>query len=128
MARTPIHPGEILGDELRELGISAAELARQLHVPANRISQILRGQRDITADTALRLGRWFGTGPQIWLNLQKTYELDLAQQHSGEILRVITPRKTPHAPMVVEQLRRLAATRRRPQHSTRKPLRYEARG
>jgi addiction module HigA family antidote len=92
MARPPIHPGEILGDELRELGISAAELARQLHVPPNRISQILRGHRDITADTALRLGRWFGTGPQIWLNLQKAYELDVAQQQIGEALDEIEPR------------------------------------
>jgi addiction module HigA family antidote len=92
MARTPIHPGEILGDELRELGISAAELARHIHVPPNRISQILRGQRDITADTALRLGRWFGTGPQIWLNLQKTYELDVAKQQLGDTIEDIEPR------------------------------------
>jgi antitoxin HigA-1 len=93
MARTPIHPGEILGDELRELGISAAELARCLHVPANRVSQILRGQRDITADTALRLGRWFGTGPQLWLNLQIAYDLDLARQELGETLETIQPRE-----------------------------------
>jgi antitoxin HigA-1 len=92
MARTPIHPGEILGDELRELGISAAELARLIHVPPNRISQILRGRRDITADTALRLGRWFGTGPQIWMNLQKAYELDVAQQQLGKALNEIEPR------------------------------------
>jgi addiction module HigA family antidote len=95
MARTPIHPGEILGDELRELGISAAELARLIHVPANRISQILRGKRDITADTALRLGRWFGTGPQLWLNLQRAYDLDVAQQQLGKALDVIEPR-VPH--------------------------------
>jgi addiction module HigA family antidote len=69
MARTPIHSGEILSDELRELGISAAELARAIHVPANWVSQILSGKRNITADTALRLGRWFGTGPHLWLNL-----------------------------------------------------------
>jgi antitoxin HigA-1 len=92
MARTPIHPGEILGDELRELGMSAAELARRIHVPANRVSQILRGQRDITADTALRLGRWFGTGPQLWLNLQHAYDLDVAQQQLGEALDAIEPR------------------------------------
>ncbi len=92
MARTPIHPGEILGDELREIGVSAAELARLIHVPANRVSQILRGKRDITADTALRLGRWFGTGPQLWLNLQYAYDLDVAQQQLGEALNVIEPR------------------------------------
>jgi len=99
MARTPIHPGEILGDELRELGVSAAELARLIHVPANRVSQILRGKRDITADTALRLGRWFGTGPQLWLNLQYAYDLDVAQQQLGETLNMIEPRvpETVHA-------------------------------
>lgn len=92
MSRTPIHPGEILYDELRELGMSAAELARRLHVPANRITQILRGQRNITADTALRLGRWLGTGPQLWLNLQQAYELDLASQRVGEEIEQIAPR------------------------------------
>ena len=94
MPRTPIHPGEILADELAELGISAAELARLIHVPANRISQILAGKRNITADTALRLGRWFGTGPQLWLNLQQAYELDLARQEIGNALEAIEPRTT----------------------------------
>ena len=92
MARRPIHPGEFLADELEELEISAAELARRLHVPANRISQILAGKRDVTADTALRLGRWFGTGPAIWLNLQQAYELDLARQQLGDALEAIEPR------------------------------------
>jgi addiction module HigA family antidote len=73
-----IHPGEILADELREMNISAAELARKLGVPANRITQILHGQRAITADTALRLARWLGTSPELWLNLQMRYELRLA--------------------------------------------------
>jgi addiction module HigA family antidote len=93
MARTPIHPGEILSDELHELGMSAAELARLIHVPANRISQIIAGKRDITADTALRLGRWFGTGAQLWLNLQQAYNLDLARQALGESLEAIEPRR-----------------------------------
>ncbi len=94
MPRTAIHPGEILGDELNEIGISAAALARALHVPTNRITAILNGQRAITADTALRLGRWFGTGPQLWLNLQTTYELRRAEQESGqEIESLITPRR-----------------------------------
>lgn len=92
MSRTPIHPGEILSDEIRELGISAAALARCLHVPANRITQILRGQRNVTVDTALRLGRWFGTGPQLWLNLQQAYELDLARQRVGGEIEQIAPR------------------------------------
>ena len=80
MTRTPIHPGEILADELAELKINASELAREIHVPPNRVSQILAGKRAITAETALRLGKWFGTGPHIWLNLQHTYDLDLIQQ------------------------------------------------
>ena len=89
MARTPIHPGEILGDELEEINLSAAELARNLNVPANRISQIIAGKRNISADTALRLGRYFGTTPDFWMNLQKTYELDLARADvDGEIERL----------------------------------------
>lgn len=93
MARNPIHPGEILADELAELGISAAELARQINVPANRISQILSGKRSVTADTALRLGKWFGTGPKIWLNLQQAYDLDVAQIAIGPELKIIKNRK-----------------------------------
>jgi addiction module HigA family antidote len=81
--RTPIHPGEILKDELDELGISAAELARQMEVPANRIRQILSGRRAVTADTALRLARWFGTSAELWMNLQQTYELEFARQRVG---------------------------------------------
>ena len=92
MTREPIHPGEILADELTELGISAAELARQIKVPANRISKILSGKRSITADTALRLGRWFGTGPKIWLNLQQAYDLDVAALEMGSDLDIIEPR------------------------------------
>lgn len=93
MTRPAIHPGEILADEIQELGISAAELARRLHVPTNRITQILNGKRAISADTALRLGHWFGTGPELWLNLQKSYELRLAQQQIGDrIQKTIEPR------------------------------------
>jgi len=92
VAREPIHPGEFLQDELAELDMSAAELARVIHVPPNRISQILAGKRNISADTALRLGRWFGTGPRIWLNLQQAYELDLAQQRLGDRIDAIEPR------------------------------------
>lgn len=80
MARTPIHPGEFLRDELEELKISPAELARRIAERPSRVRQMLAGRRDVTADTALRLGRWFGTGPDLWLNLQKAYELDLARQ------------------------------------------------
>ncbi len=93
MPRQPIHPGEILADELTEINISAAELARQIRVPANRISQILAGKRSITADTALRLGKWFGTGPKIWLNLQQAYELDVARLEIGSELEEINKRE-----------------------------------
>jgi antitoxin HigA-1 len=93
MARKPIHVGEFLADELKELGLSAAELARVLGVPANRISQILAGKRNVTADTALRLGQYFGTGPQLWLNLQQAYELDLARQQAGAQIARIPQRK-----------------------------------
>jgi antitoxin HigA-1 len=93
MTRPAIHPGEILADELQELGMSAAELARTLHVPTNRITQILNGQRAITADTALRLGQWFGTGPELWLNLQKAYELRLAQQQVGQEIQQTIKRR-----------------------------------
>lgn len=87
MSRTPIHPGEILADELKELGMSAAQLSRILHVPTNRITQILKGQRAVTADTALRLSQWLGTSPEFWLNLQKSYELRLAEQEVGKEIR-----------------------------------------
>src|SRR5438093_13546583 len=83
MARTPIHPGEHLAEELKELGISAAELARQIEVPVNRVTGLINGQRAVTADTALRLGHWFGTSPEYWLNLQKLYELRLAREEVG---------------------------------------------
>jgi len=93
MNRTPIHPGIILGEELDEIGISAAELARQIKIPPNRISQIIAGRRNITADTALRLGKWFGMSAAFWLNLQKSYELRLAQKEIGKELNKITTRE-----------------------------------
>jgi addiction module HigA family antidote len=80
MARTPIHPGEHLAEQLEVLGMSAAELARHLKVPTNRITEILHGRRAITGDTALRLGHFFGTSPEFWLNLQKIYELRRAEE------------------------------------------------
>ncbi|MDM3872532.1 HigA family addiction module antitoxin [Porticoccus sp. W117] len=91
MAREPIHPGEILADELDEIGITATELSRQIDVPPNRISMIVRGMRDITADTALRLGQFFGTGPELWMNLQKAYELDKAKVEIGAKIKKIHP-------------------------------------
>jgi addiction module HigA family antidote len=86
MARTPIHPGEILAEELAAAGLSAAELARLIEVPANRVSQIVAGRRAVTADTALRLGRTFGTSAELWLDLQKMYELDAARAALGASL------------------------------------------
>ena len=84
MTRNAIHPGEHLAEELKELGISAAELARQIDVPVNRVTGIINGQRGITADIALRLGHWFGASPEFWLNLQQLYELRLARKEIGD--------------------------------------------
>ncbi len=87
--KDPIHPGEILADELEEIGMTALALSKRLEVPNNRLYQIINGKRDITADTALRLGQFFGTGPDLWLNLQKAYELDVARQKIGVTLKRI---------------------------------------
>lgn len=93
MSRTPIHPGEHLADALNETGMSAAELARQLRVPTNRITSILNGERAVTADTALRLGHWFGMSGDFWLNLQKLYELRLAENAVGAEIRKLPKRQ-----------------------------------
>jgi addiction module HigA family antidote len=93
MARTPIHPGEILREELEVLGVSAAELARQLNVPTNRITGILNERRAVTADTALRLGHWFGTSAEMWLNMQTLYELRLAEREKAAEIRKLPKRK-----------------------------------
>jgi addiction module HigA family antidote len=79
-----IHPGVHLAEEVKELGMSAAELARQLGVPTNRVTEILNGRRAITGDTALRLAHFFGTTPEFWLNLQSLYELRIAQKRAGK--------------------------------------------
>ena len=86
MIRTAIHPGEHLRQELAELGISASELARQLEVPTNRITGILNRERSLTADTALRLAHWFGSSADFWLNLQKTYDLRIAERDLAKTL------------------------------------------
>lgn len=92
MARTPIHPGEILADELNEIGLSAKRLADVLEVPPNRLYQLLAGKRNVTADTALRLNQYFGMSADFWMNLQSAYELDLARQQNGEAIRRIPKR------------------------------------
>src|SRR5215510_12169311 len=89
MARLAIHPGEQLAEELRALDMSAAELARQLKVPTNRITGILNCQRAITGDTALRLGHFFGTSPEFWINLQSLYELRIAERKAGKSIRIL---------------------------------------
>lgn len=86
MTRSAAHPGKVLAEEIRTLGVSPAELARQLLVPANRISQIINGKRAITGDTAIRLAHWFGTHPEFWLDLQAAYELHNAQKLLGASL------------------------------------------
>jgi antitoxin HigA-1 len=89
MAIVPIHPGEHLSEELKELGMSAAELARQLNVPTNRVTEILNGRRAITGDTALRLAHFFGTTAEFWLNLQGLYEIRLAERKSGKSIKAL---------------------------------------
>ncbi|MBB5346995.1 addiction module HigA family antidote [Desulfoprunum benzoelyticum] len=89
----PIHPGEILKGELEELNVSANALSKALHVPANRITAILSERRGITADTALRLARFFGTSPDFWMNLQSSYDVKVAQAAVGEeIEKTVKPR------------------------------------
>ncbi len=89
MALIAIHPGEHLAEELKELGMSAAELARRLHVPTNRVTGILNGQRSITGDTALRLAHFFSTSAEFWLNLQSLYEIRLAQKKAGKSIHAL---------------------------------------
>ncbi len=98
MAVTAIHPGEHLAEELEALEMSAAELARKIDVPTNRITQILNGTRAITGDTALRLAHFFGTSAQFWLNLQSLYDLRLAQEKAGKSIKEL-PRLKRHEPV-----------------------------
>jgi addiction module HigA family antidote len=92
MGRKAVHPGKHLAKQLHELEISAAELARQLKVPTNRITEIMNGGRALTGDSALRLGHFFGTGAEFWLNLQKLYELRLAEEKSGAAIKNLPTR------------------------------------
>ncbi len=92
MARTPIHPGEVLGDELKEIGMSPKQLADAINVPPNRLYQILAGNRNLTADTALRLSRYLGTSADFWMNLQTAFELDVARRRIGREIKRIPQR------------------------------------
>ena len=99
----PVHPGEVLRDELDELGMSASALSRALDVPVSRMKVILNGQRGVSADTALRLARHFGTAPQLRLNLQKTWETRKAETEAGQqIPKRVKPRMPATADVVAD--------------------------
>ncbi|NKB82783.1 MAG: HigA family addiction module antidote protein [Nitrospirales bacterium] len=89
--RDPIHPGEVLANELKEIGLNGHQLAKHLHLPYGRVYDILRGERSITAATALSLGQFLRTGPEFWLNLQQHYDLEIAQKENRTILKKIKP-------------------------------------
>lgn len=97
MTRTPIHPGKVLADELEKIELNAKKLADVIEVPSNRLYQIMAGKRNMTADTALRLGQYFGMSPDFWMNLQSAYELDLARKESGKAIQRI-PRRNAAEP------------------------------
>jgi addiction module HigA family antidote len=101
MARTPIHPGEILADELEEIGLTAKRLADVIEVPPNRLYQVLAGKRNVTADTALRLAQYFGMSADFWMNLQSAYELDLAREQNGKAIQRIPKRSEMAEPQPV---------------------------
>lgn len=91
MAR-PMRPGEVLAEELHKLGVTATALSRQINVPPNRLTQIIKGQRGVTADTALRLGHWFGFDARFWLDLQSAYDLDVAERAAGTEIAALPTR------------------------------------
>ncbi len=102
MPHPAVHPGKILAEKLDTLGVTPTELARQIEVPPNRISQIINGKRAVTGDTAIRLAHWFGTQPEFWLNLQTAYDVKEAERHLGATVRRLptqahrVPKATPH--------------------------------
>ena len=113
MTATAQHPGEILAHKLAALGVTPTELARQLHVPANRITQIVNGKRAITGDSALRLAHWFGDAPEFWMNLQARYDIEVAAELAGREINDL-PRCTASAPVGGRNIRsRHQTTRRR---------------
>ena len=89
MGRSAIHPGEHLAEQLEELGMTANELADQIQLPINQMTEILAGQLSISGDTALRLGHFFGTSAEFWMNLQKLYELRIAEKQAGDIISAL---------------------------------------
>jgi addiction module HigA family antidote len=97
MATTTQHPGKVLGQHLEALGISPTELARQLQVPANRITQIINGRRGITGDSALRLAHWFENEPGFWMDLQAQYEIAIAEAEVGQAIHALPTQANNHA-------------------------------
>ena len=97
MTRPAVHPGEILADELHQIGVSPTELSRLISVPPNRVTQIIHGRRNITGDTALRLGHWFGNSAQFWLSLQSAYDIRVAEEKAGKEIALLPVRSNgPH--------------------------------
>lgn len=119
MPTIAIHPGEHLAEELTTLDMSAADLARKLSVPTNRITQILNGSRAITGDTALRLAHFFGTSAQFWLNLQSIYDLRIAEQKSGKSIRALPRLSRSNAAESKPGLKRYSGTAARETASSR---------
>ncbi len=97
MLKRVVHPGEILKDELSEIGVTPTSFARQINVPPNRISQIISGKRSVTGDTALRFGHWFGVDPQFWLNLQTQFDLAVTDQRIGAVVRELPVAPATHS-------------------------------
>ncbi len=89
MFRRIVHPGEVLEEELAELGVTPTAFARQVEVPPNRVSQIIAGKRSVTGDTALRFGHWFGVDPQFWMNLQTQFDLATTERRVGDAVRAL---------------------------------------
>jgi len=104
MSRPSVHPGKVLAEELKSLGVTPTELARQINVPPNRISQIINGKRAITGDTALRLAHWFGTGPEFWMDLQTAHDVRTAAEHAGDEIAALPTRVDRRVPQVLKPL------------------------
>ncbi len=107
MPPKPVHPGKVLAEELAAIGVTPTELARQIAVPPNRISQIIRGKRAISGDTALRLAHWFKTTPEFWMNLQAAHDVGTAKSTSGQEIAQLPTRpnagSNPHAPLRIQK-------------------------
>ncbi len=109
MAQAAEHPGEVLAQKLEVLGVTPTELARQLQVPANRMTQIINGKRAITSDSALRLAHWFGDDAEFWMNLQVRHDLRIAKRESGRTIAQLPHCSTTRSGATVQQERRLAS-------------------